>query len=189
MSRGQTGDAARGASPPAGRHASHILGLSACNWSNARNAGLGACCVLLATRRVEELACRTCISHAGSSQLVSDSGALAVHSNVSCVQPQPKHVFKRTHGHRSAAAALRDGLIAAARPRDRGRRQANARHALARRDELTPMRPGASVGWGTYWPRVPAYRDLYVPAARGRLPLCCTYRVCVPAWHAHRRRQ
>ena len=126
-----------------------------------------------------------------SSLLVSDRVVPTSTGNVSVrAEAQRKHVLKRTQGHRSAAAALRDGLIAAARPRDRGRRQANARHALARRDELTPMRPGASVGWGTYWPRVPAYRDLYVPAARGRLPLCCAYRVCVPAsrmapvpWH------
>ena len=117
-----------------------------------------------------------------SSLLVSDRVVPTSTGNVSVrAEAQPKHVLKRTQGHRSAAAALRDGLIAAARPRDRGRRQANARHALARRDELTPIRPGASVACGTYWTRVPAYRDLYVPAARGRLPLCCTYRVCLPA--------
>ena len=152
-----------------------------CPWQN----GAPALHLFLHLVAQTTLAART-----GSSQLVSDSGALCGPlERVVRAEAQRKHVLKRTQGHRSAAAALRDGLIAAARPRDRGRRQANARHALARRDELTPMRPGASVGWGTYWPRVPAYRDLYVPAARGRLPLCCTYRVCVPAWHAHRRRQ
>ena len=82
-----------------------------------------------------------------SSLLVSDRVVPTSTGNVSVrAEAQRKHVLKRTQGHRSAATALRDGLIAAARPRDRGRRQANARHALARRDELTPYAPGPL--WG-----------------------------------------